>query len=341
MWRLMERLRRDRGASAVLTVILLVPIFGMAAVGIDVGMLYYERAQLQNAADSAALAVATKCSVNRCPSSGNTTIASSFANGNVNDATVAIDAQAIDTSARTVQIDVSTLNRDGTTAPYHPFAAAVGVIDDDAVTATATAQWAGGDITIPLALSSCEFELMVGTAGMEDHDDHWVRFDRNKLCKDNPLEPPVPGGFGWLDPLLDDDGNPIGCVAEIADDGATAGSDTGNDGIPNPFGTLCHAVFTEPPAGGHTLYVPIFDSGVDEGSHAEVHIKHYAKVSLLAWAFGGGRHVLPNFWDNRRSDVDGINCTGECRGLLLEFQEYVPVGSVPGSDISTSVSLIH
>lgn len=337
----MQQLRNDRGASAVLTVILLVPIFGMAAIGVDVGMLYYERAQLQNAADSAAFAVATKCSVSRCPSSGNTAIASDFANGNAKDDAVAIDAQIINTSARTVQIDVSTLNPDGTTAPYHPFAAAIGVIDDDPVTATATAQWAGGDITIPLALSSCEFELVVGAEGAEDSDAHWVRFDENKLCKANPLEPPLPGGFGWLDPLLDDDGNPVGCLSETSEDGTTSGSDTGNNGISNEFGELCHAVFTEPPPEGHTLYVPIFDSGEEQGSKAVVHIAHYAKVSLLGWAFGGGKDVLPNFWDRSRLDVDNISCTGSCRGLLLEFQEYVPVGSVPGSDISTAVNLIN
>jgi Flp pilus assembly protein TadG len=341
MWRLRERLRSDRGASAVLTVILLVPIFGMAAIGVDVGMLYYERAQLQNAADSAALAVATKCSVSRCPSSGNTAIASEFANGNAKDASVAIDAQVINTSARTVRVDVSTLNPDGTTAPYHPFAAAIGVSDDDAVTATATAQWAGGDITIPLALSSCEFELMVGGEGEEDYDEHWVRFDRNKLCKDDPLEPDVPGGFGWLDPLLDADGNPVGCLAEIFDDGTTAGSNTGNNGISNEYGALCHALFTESLV-GETLYVPIFDTKVSgSGQNAVVHLKHYAKVTIYGWMFGGSGTGLPNVWENTRRDVDNLNCTGECRGILIEFQEYVPVGSVPGSDISTAVSLIN
>ncbi len=337
----MGRLRRDRGASAVLIVILLVPIFGMAAIGVDVGMLYYERSQLQNAADSAALAVATKCSVNRCPSSGNTAIAASFAVGNAKDAAVAIDAQVIDRSARTVQIDVSTLNVDGTTVPSHPFAAVIGVTDDAPVTATATAQWAAGDITIPLALSACEFDLMVGAEGAEDHDMHWVRFDRNKLCKDAPTEPAVPGGFGWLDPLLDDDGNPVGCLAEILDDGTTAGSNTGNNGISNEYGTLCHAMFTESLV-GKTLYVPIFDAKVSgSGQNAIVHLKHFAKVTIFAWMFGGAGTGLPNVWDNTRSDVDSVNCTGNCRGILLEFQEYVPVGSVPGTDISTTVSLIN
>lgn len=340
MRRLMQQLRRDRGASAVLTVILLVPIFGMAAVGVDVGMLYYERAQLQNAADSAALAVATKCSVSRCPSSGNTAIASDFANGNANDNTVAIDAQDIDTSARTVQIVVSTLNIGGTTAPYHPFAAVIGVTDDDPVTATATAQWAGGDITIPLALSSCEFELMVGAAGAEDNDEHWVRYDTNKLCRttDDPTEPDIPGNFGWLDPLLDDDGTPVGCVAAIGTDDS-AGGRPGNNGIPANQPD-CHAIFAESLV-GQTVYIPIYDTGSSSGTNVEVHLKHFAKVALYAWMFKGGGADLPDVWDNTRMDVDNENCTGNCRGVLIEFLEYVPIGTVPGTDISTTVSLIN
>lgn len=337
----MQRFRRERGASAVLTAILLVPLIGMAAVGVDVGMLYYERAQLQNAADSAALAVATKCSVNKCPTGGSTTVASSFANGNAKDGSVAIDDQTIDTSARTVRIDVSTLNGDGTTAPYHPFAVVIGADSGDPVTATATARWAGGDVTIPLALSACEFELMVGAAGAEDHDTHWVRFDKNKLCKDAPSEPAVPGGFGWLDPLLDEDGNPVGCVAEIADDGTTAGSNTGNNGISNEYGMLCHALFTESLVGA-TLYVPIFDAKVSgSGQNAVVHLKHYAKVTISAWMFGGAGTGLPNVWNNTEHDSDNLNCTGNCRGILIAFQEYVAVGAVPGTDVSTTVSLIE
>ncbi len=334
----MQRLRQDRGASAVLVAVLLVPILGMAAIGVDVGMLYYERAQLQNAADSAALAVATKCSVNRCPSG--TGIASEFANGNAKDESVTIDRQVINRSARTVQVDVSTLNSDGSTTPYHPFATAIGVADSGPVTATATAQWAGGNVTLPLALSSCEFELRVGTEGAENHDLHWVRFDQNKDCKANPLEPDVPGGFGWLDPLLDEDGNPVGCVAKIFDDGTTAGSNTGNNGISNRYGTFCHAMFTESLV-GQTLYVPIFDTKVSgSGQNAIVHLKHYAKVAVYAWMFRGGGGGLPDVWDNTRRDVENKNCTGSCRGILLEFQEYVPVGSVPGTDVSTAVSLI-
>ena len=52
----------ERGASAVLVAILLVPLLGFAAIALDVGALYVERGQLQNGADAAALAIAQDCS---------------------------------------------------------------------------------------------------------------------------------------------------------------------------------------------------------------------------------------------------------------------------------------
>ena len=61
MRRIAERLRSERGATAVLVGILLVPLVGCLAIALDVGALYVERGQLQNGADAAALAVAQEC----------------------------------------------------------------------------------------------------------------------------------------------------------------------------------------------------------------------------------------------------------------------------------------
>ena len=48
------RLSGERGATAVVFALLLVPILGFAAIAVDVGSLYAERARLQVAADAAA-----------------------------------------------------------------------------------------------------------------------------------------------------------------------------------------------------------------------------------------------------------------------------------------------
>ena len=52
------RMSRDEGAIAVIVAISLVALIGVAALVVDVGSLYMERAKLQTAADSAALASA-------------------------------------------------------------------------------------------------------------------------------------------------------------------------------------------------------------------------------------------------------------------------------------------
>ena len=52
----LQPLRDERGATIVLVTLLLAAILGMAALAIDVGMLYNARAEAQRAADSAALA---------------------------------------------------------------------------------------------------------------------------------------------------------------------------------------------------------------------------------------------------------------------------------------------
>ena len=340
MRRLMQRLRRETGASAVLVAVLLVPIMGFTAVAVDVGMLYYERAQLQHAADSAAMAVATKCSVSNCPST--TTLAGSFASDNVKDGAVTIASQNINVAARTVTIDVTTLNADKTTAINHPFAAAAGFdVTSTTVFATATAQWAQGSATLPLALTTCEFNISDAASGQS----RWVSYDTNKKCKGDPLEPEVPGGFGWLD-LQYEPGSkktPVGCIAEIAADG-TAGSEPGNNGLPNEKiedEKVCHSTFTESLA-GQIVYVPLADSADETGSKAIWHIKEYGKFVIHAWNFSGGKETkLPDMYKPDMADAAGETCLKSCNGVLVEFKGYAAIGTVPGSDISTSIALIE
>jgi len=339
MRRLITRLRGERGASAVLVGVLLVPLLGVAAIALDVGALYYERAQLQHAADSAAMAVATKCSVKHCPS--DTNLANAFANGNAKDGAVEIADQEIDRGARTVKIDVTTLNADGSTALRHPFAAAAGFdVTETTVFATATAKWAEGSATLPLALTTCEFTITDAGNG----ELRWIAYDKNKECKGNPAEPPVPGGFGWLELMYEDakKKTPVGCVAEI-DASGTAGSRPGNAGLPNDKledEKVCHGTFTEALA-GQVVYVPMADSATGTGANAKWHIKEYGKFILHAWNFSGGSSTkLPDMYRPDTPDATGKQCLKNCNGVLVEFEGFAPLGTVPGSDISTTITLI-
>lgn len=336
----MIRLRNDeRGASAILIGVLMVPLLGAAALAIDVGALYYERSQLQNAADSAALAVATKCSVSRCP--GDFGMAEQFANGNAKDNTVSVDEQVIDAHERTVRVDVSTLNTDDSTALRHPFAAAAGFTSSNStVVASATARWAEGNATLPLALTTCEFNITDAGSGAL----RWVTYDTNKECKGNPAEPAAEGGFGWLDLKEDADGDPVGCIAEI-DAGGYVGSRPGNAGLPNDQlegEKVCHGAFTEALA-GKVVYVPLADSWNGRtGNNAIWHIKEYGIFVLHAWNFSGGRNTnLPDVYEPQLADAAGTQCMRNCNGVLVEFLGFAPLGSVPGTDISTTVKLVQ
>ena len=72
--------RDERGVMGVLIAVLIGGgvLLGMGALAIDVGQLYQNRAELQNGADAAALAVADSCALGTCT----TGIASQYATGN-------------------------------------------------------------------------------------------------------------------------------------------------------------------------------------------------------------------------------------------------------------------
>jgi hypothetical protein len=69
-----------RGAVAVIVTVLIGSgvLLGMAALVVDVGQIYQNRAELQNGADAAALAVAKSCAAGACPASA-TTYAATYA----------------------------------------------------------------------------------------------------------------------------------------------------------------------------------------------------------------------------------------------------------------------
>jgi len=78
--RRLTALRDDggRGAVGVLVAVMIGAgvLFGMGALVVDVGQMYENRAELQNGADAAALAVAKSCAQGSCPSSATATATS-------------------------------------------------------------------------------------------------------------------------------------------------------------------------------------------------------------------------------------------------------------------------
>ncbi|WP_411720422.1 pilus assembly protein TadG-related protein [Mycetocola sp.] len=319
MWWLNERFREERGSTAVLVGILLVPLIGFLAIAIDVGALYAERAQLQNGADAAALAVANDCAIDgTCD--GGTARAQTFANGNANDAAANIASLTYPT-ANSVRVVTSTREA-GTGAPtmQHPFAAVLGN-ETSTVHAEATAEWGSPEsstVVLPLAISLCDFRPSL------DGSLQLIRYDERRpgeTCA-GPEGSPIPGGFAWIDRIEGE------CAGIVDLDTASLPSDPGAD-----FPIVCRPILSR--LEGATIVVPIFDGAtITRGGDASYHYYGFAAFMITGWKFGGGPAVT-------NLDPAAPTCTGDCRGIQGRFVEWVSPDAagttIGGPDLGLSI----
>ncbi|MBM6405979.1 hypothetical protein JQN72_17185 [Phycicoccus sp. CSK15P-2] len=85
--------RAERGAAAALVAIVFGTgvLLGVSALALDVGSIWHERRQLQNSADAAALALASKCAKSPTSCTSGSSVVSTYANANVRDGATSID----------------------------------------------------------------------------------------------------------------------------------------------------------------------------------------------------------------------------------------------------------
>jgi len=291
----------ERGAVAVIVAVSMVALLGFAALAIDTGALYAERAQLQNGADAAALAIAQDCAKGACGNIQAT--AQTFANASANDGAAAVTVTAPSTAAPTT-VRVQTSTKDGATGAGTlalSFAPVLG-IDSKTVAASATAKWgspAAGPAVLPLAFAACAFAkagVQVITTGTTD--------GATASC---PLisgsGTPLPGGFGWLD----DPSKTCKATVSIATSAAMS-SDTGAN-LP----TNCAAVLTA--AVGKTVLLPVFSAATGSGTGGSYTIRGWAAFKLLGWRFPSSSY--------NNNTYTGARCTGNCKGLIGEFVSFV------------------
>lgn len=150
-----QRLRDDeRGAVTVIVAFCMVILLGMAALVVDVGLGQMRKAQLQDAADAAATAIAQQCfaaagtTVDACDPSvaaAASGTAEHYGSPTVPGLTVTVNAVAwtINTVRVTLSVDQPSL-----------FAQVFGV-DTSHVAAAATAQWGLPATPLPLAYNEC------------------------------------------------------------------------------------------------------------------------------------------------------------------------------------------
>ncbi|MFT4471288.1 pilus assembly protein TadG-related protein [Arthrobacter sulfonylureivorans] len=314
----MQRLKDEHGATAVTTAIFMVVLLGMVAVVVDIGALYFERAQLKNGADAGALAIAQNCAAGNC-SADFTSLASSLASRNANDnmADASVD---LDAAAGRVTVSTSTLGAEGHFIAQ-AFAPILGLDDTATLTSQSQAGWGApvaSTSVLPIAISYCQF------AGMLDKGVQRVDFNPNAGtshgCSSSTLPGStgaaytIPGGFGWL---KQDPARP--CQAKI-NIGATGlpgfpvdpevASDPGND-VPSS----CKQTNLLQQIAHTTVLLPLYDKAGGTGANAWYHVIGFAAFKVTGWNFSSTAY-------NNLSPAS-VACTGSCRALIGEFVTFV------------------
>ncbi|NOJ58336.1 pilus assembly protein TadG-related protein [Arthrobacter sp. 260] len=246
----MRRLMKNEdGAVAVMASLLMVLVLGMTALVIDVGIVFAERAQLQNGADAAALAIAQECAYqDSCDPGAASLAAADLASANANDgrASAVVDLSV----SNTVTVTTNTLTTDGDSAVQFWFAPVLG-IESSAVQARARASWGSPSkaTVFPFTAPKCLFDQT------PTDEEIWITVTSNCTGTDGKS---LPGAFGWLDTL-----DKKSCTATVDVDEIIAG-DPGKSGPQN-----CDI-------DGKTIMLPVYVAKSGNGNNVNYVIDGFA-----------------------------------------------------------------
>lgn len=323
----MRRIRKagsdERGAVSVIVALMLVALLGFAAISVDVGMMYAEKAQQQNGADAAALAVADNCAKGSCGTYGST--AGNFANWNANDGKTKVDSVTFPTVS-SVQVNTSSRDIAGNDVFRLAFANIFGMSTAN-IQATATAAWGPpqAGTTLPWTFGKCVFDQSLTAAQLaslqstgnftgDPSSAHiLLRSDTNSNypgCTGQLGY--ATGGFGWLDLAGGQ------CQANINVGTSSAGSNPGNN-IDNTCKALLPSLLSKP------VLIPIFTVSSGNGQHATYPIYGFAAFQVTGWYFN------PTVYADPLAPACGQNCRG-ITGYFTKFvslQEGMTIGTGP------------
>lgn len=310
----------ERGAIAVLVALLLVVLLGFAALAVDAGMLYSERAQVQNGSDAAALAVAQKCAANTSDPNCSTTspIAGDIANKNANDGLNNVKSINLDLTNRKVTVTAGAQQAGGAPNAVSLFFARVLGLNTSNVVTTSSVQWGSpvaGQTPFPLVYSICQVQGYIGGALqlLQDHGS-----GANPSCNYGPSGATVAGGFGWI---VQDPGV---CGGTINLAVSEAGSKSGNSAPGNCSATLQKWADTITAGRDVIVLLPVFDSVTGTGAGAVYHLLSFAAFKVAGWKFSGPDNTLTDSFRNTTPYVSSaLSCTGNCRGIIGSFVKYV------------------
>ncbi|MEU4194823.1 TadE/TadG family type IV pilus assembly protein [Kribbella sp. NPDC026611] len=335
----------DRGAFGVLVGMLFGTgvLLGMAALTIDVGRLYQERAELQNGADAGSLAVAKSCVTAACTPG----TAATYANLNAKDGTstvtlvcghdvkgglpgcpgstgTRVDCPAAPASGSNYA-DVHTATRTTGGSSLLPPVFARSLVGNagyagTTVLACARALWGPALASQSLAMTLSVCAWTQATGGTPPTFGANVRI----FVRDAPNAPTcaglsAPGEFGWLA----GNGN---CTAtiDVTASGPVAGNDPGKN-LSQP----CQDALTSYVASGAPIFIPIFDTTTGTGSGATYHLVGLAAFVLTGYAnMNPLKDAIPAPFS--KSDCPNGKTTPSC--IFGHFtQALVPVTTTVGT----------
>ena len=318
----------ERGVIAPLAAILMVVLLGFGALAVDVGAIYSEKAQLQNGADSAALAIAQTCAKLADPTtcaSDQKSFAKLFANGNALDGTSNVASATV--NAGTVDVITETPAGGGGEHFSLYLARALG-INSVEIRTSAQAKFGGygAASVVALAFSICETDPLF-SKGIQFFPTHGKKATETYACKlDNGGHPTssgseIPGGFGWLE-----DGGDCDVTVNLLASPVVVSS-PGND-----LKSSCEPTFTEwgqsLKAGTPvTTLVPIFKAA----GAKDYTIVAFAELSIRGWKLSGNDTKLPGSYNVAASEAavklrePAFKIDGNDRGLFAEFVKKVSI----------------
>ena len=290
-----RRLSGERGATAVVVALLLVPLLGFGAIAVDVGALYAEKSRLQTAADAAALAVAADCAYGDCGDMLAT--AQQMVSANVGSA---------DAAHPVLTENPDTVTVTGGTPMDHWFAPVLGH-DSTQLSTSATVAWGAPDrgiAVLPLTFSWCEFSQQTNGgdfSGSQPYTIYFTKTSRTQGCT-GPSENIVPGGFAYLD-------TPEGECEAASARNEKSFSKTGNV-APSTCSPIDFSEWL-----GQTVLLPLFIESGATGTNAWYKVYGYAAFHITGYHLGAHFSTSPQ------------PCRGNERCVRGYFTEFVELSS--------------
>ena len=308
----MRRINDDDGAVVLLFGVLSIFLFVAVALVANVGRSFYERRELQNGADAAAIAVAFDCAravanpltVANCTEPVAITNVAGLANANATfDGASTVDDVDINLLGGKVTVDTLsaeggedsielTLNRDDDD------------LDRKTVVASATAAWGAASTAegLPIVIPKCAFDTLGAPAlrfpesGPFPNASPWtapphptwivLNQAQPPMCPDAPDHPP--GSHGWLD----GDSPGGACTVFLAVGQTSLGTAAGKDPACDIFSGIPAAPAQAEAFKNHIFNtnngvwkVPIIEEGVGGGGWASYEVAGWAAMKVTGWYF--------------------------------------------------------